>query len=93
MLFKQDFDGKLMDLITLFNPYNSFQPYVSNKLLNDSLTLFYAEHDFCTLECIACVTVKEMQKNVTETLQKIKKPHYFISLKSANKTYFEYLDT
>ena len=54
MLFKQDFDGKLMDLITLFNPYNSFHPYVSNKLLNDSLTLFYAEHDFCTLECIAC---------------------------------------
>ena len=27
----EDFNGNLYDLITLFSPYNAFQPYMDNK--------------------------------------------------------------
>lgn len=70
--FEQDFDGNLMDLITLFHPYNHFQPYVSNKLLNDFLSPFYTKADFCTLECVTCGYCKKAAEkcmNAADTLK------------------------
>lgn len=51
---KEDFDGNLFDLITLFAPYNAFQPYIDNKKLDQFVERFYRYPNFCTDLCESC---------------------------------------
>ncbi len=51
---KEEFDGNLMDLITLFSPYNSFQPYIENRKLDGFIQTFYKNRRFCKDNCSEC---------------------------------------
>ncbi len=51
---KGDFDGNLFELITIFAPYNSFQPYVDNKKLEGYLDSFIKQPGFCKDTCDDC---------------------------------------
>lgn len=51
---REEFDGDIMDLLTLFNPYNGFQPYIDNKKLDGFVERFYLKHDFCEDDCDSC---------------------------------------
>lgn len=52
--FKEDYEGNLYDLITLFDAYNSFQPYIDNKKLEGFVKNFYDHPDFCQEDCTKC---------------------------------------
>lgn len=52
--FSEEYDGNLYDLITLFAPYNSFQPYINNKKLDGFVKRFYDYPNFCNDLCGAC---------------------------------------
>ncbi|MBU3198528.1 U32 family peptidase [Clostridium estertheticum] len=52
--FKEDFDGNLFDLITLFAPYNAFQPYMDNKKLDGFVKGFYDHPGLCSDVCEKC---------------------------------------
>lgn len=52
--FYRDFDGNLMDFISLFQPYNSFQPYIDNKKLDNFIKPFYENRDYCQGVCEKC---------------------------------------
>jgi collagenase-like PrtC family protease len=52
--FKEDYSGNLYSLITLFDSYNSFQPYIDNKSLEGFIKTFYEKPDFCQENCSRC---------------------------------------
>jgi len=52
--FSEEYDGNLFDLITIFAPYNSFQPYLENKKLEGFIKAFYDKPDFCKDTCDSC---------------------------------------
>ena len=52
--FSESYDGNLMDLLTLFNPYNKFQPYIDNKRLDGYINRFYENPAACKGLCSAC---------------------------------------
>lgn len=51
---KESFDGNLYDLITLFAPYTSFQPYIDNKKLESFVKKFFDDPGFCKNCCWTC---------------------------------------
>ncbi len=51
---EEDFDGNLFDLITIFAPYNAFQPYMDNKKLDGFVKTFFEHPDFCQNVCDSC---------------------------------------
>lgn len=50
----EDYQGNLFDLITIFAPYNAFQPYIDNKKLDGFVEKFFREPDFCRNVCDSC---------------------------------------
>lgn len=52
--FREDYDGSLFDLITLFSPYNAFQPYIDNKKLDGFVKGLYDSPGFCRDMCHQC---------------------------------------
>jgi collagenase-like PrtC family protease len=52
--FTEDFNGNLMELITLFAPYNSFQQYVDNKSLDGFVEKFFQNPHQCKETCSTC---------------------------------------
>lgn len=51
---KEEFDGNLHDLITIFAPYTSFQSYMDNKKLDNFVKTFFDNPDFCRDTCETC---------------------------------------
>lgn len=51
---EEEFDGNLFDLITIFAPYNAFQPYIDNKKLEGFVQTFFRNPDFCQNVCDSC---------------------------------------
>jgi hypothetical protein len=49
-----DYQGNLFDLITIFAPYNAFQPYIDNKKLDGFVRKFFEDPDFCRNVCDSC---------------------------------------
>lgn len=52
--FSEKFDGNLMDLLTLYQPYNAFQPVIENNKLKGFLERFYRHPESCNEECKTC---------------------------------------
>lgn len=52
--FSEQFDGNLMDLLTLFQPYNAFQPTIDNCKLQGFLERFYQYPNACNDQCETC---------------------------------------
>ncbi len=48
------FEGNLVDLLTLWNPYNVFQPYIDNRQMDGYLEPFVHKDGFCKGMCQAC---------------------------------------
>ncbi|MFZ5351522.1 MAG: U32 family peptidase [Bacillota bacterium] len=74
--FNENYNGDLMQLITLFEPYNAFQPYLDNKKLEGFVETFYKKPDFCNElceKCNYCLSYAEMCTEVDETKQKNEK--------------------
>lgn len=51
---EEDFQGNLYDLITIFAPYTSFQPYIDNKKLDGFVKTFFDNPNFCQNTCSIC---------------------------------------
>ena len=51
---KESFQGNLYDLITIFAPYTSFQPYINNKKLDGFVKRFFDDPTFCQNTCRTC---------------------------------------
>ena len=73
--FNESFDGNLFDLITLFAPYNSFQPFIDNKKLDGFVKTFYDNPSFCSDTCDSCkycesYAKKSMDFDSTENLNR-----------------------
>lgn len=70
---EENFEGNLYDLITLFSPYNAFQPYIDNKSLNGYIDRFLKENcdDLCD-KCGYCESFaeKSMKKAIALELNK-----------------------
>lgn len=52
--FDMEYDGNLLDLITLYAPYNAFQPYLDNKKLDGFIESFYNNPGLCSGICSQC---------------------------------------
>lgn len=52
--FREDYDGNLFDLITIFAPYNSFQPFIDNKKLDGFVRGMYENPGLCSNVCLKC---------------------------------------
>ncbi len=67
----ESFDGNLFDLITLFSPYNAFQPFVDNKSLDGYIERFLKGpcDDLCD-QCGYCKKFAEKSMKKTETLER-----------------------
>lgn len=50
----ETYEGNLYDLITIFAPYTSFQPYIDNKKLDNFVKKFFDDPGFCQNTCAAC---------------------------------------
>lgn len=48
------YEGNLVDLLTLWNSYNIFQPYIDNKKLEGFLEPFLQNDEFCSGRCDSC---------------------------------------
>ena len=48
------YSGNLIDLLTLWNPYNIFQPVINNPSLNGYLEPFVYNDHFCKDKCNEC---------------------------------------
>lgn len=55
----EDFEGNLFDLITIFAPYNAFQPYIDNKKLEGFVKRFFEDPYFCQNLCDTCNYCKQ----------------------------------
>jgi len=80
--FNGSYNGNLMDLITIFNPYNSFQPYIENKKLNGFLEPFFNTDNFCSQicgKCRHCLTYSHICMNIRETEDLNNKARLFYS--------------
>jgi len=51
---ENNFDGNLIDLLTVFTPYNIVQPYIDNKKLDGFVNRFYLRPDCCNDDCRNC---------------------------------------
>jgi len=51
---KEQFNGDLFALITIFAPYNSFQPYINNKALDGFIEKFVKYPESCSGICDKC---------------------------------------
>jgi collagenase-like PrtC family protease len=51
---KEDYEGNLYDLITIFAPYTSFQPFIDNKKLDNFVKKFFDNPHFCRNICAEC---------------------------------------
>lgn len=60
--FDEKYDGDLMELITIFTPYNAFQPQVDNKKLEGFVDKIYKNHSFCRDNCDKCGYCMEYAK-------------------------------
>jgi collagenase-like PrtC family protease len=72
---KEDFEGNLYDLITIFAPYTAFQTYIDNKKLDGFVKKFFEEPDFCRTLCERCgycngYAHRSMDKKKTEDINK-----------------------
>ncbi len=52
--FNEKFDGNLMDLLTVFKPYNAFQPIINNNNLDGFLQRFFEHPQACSENCEVC---------------------------------------
>ncbi len=52
--FQEEYEGNLFNLITIFAPYNSFNPYVDNKKLDGFIKPFVENSSFCKDICEKC---------------------------------------
>jgi collagenase-like PrtC family protease len=75
---KENFDGNLYDLITLFSPYNAFQPYIDNKSLDGYINRFLKEpcDDLCD-KCGYCESFADKSIDKTKALDLNKKATTF----------------
>ncbi|WP_167957206.1 U32 family peptidase [Anaerosporobacter faecicola] len=94
--FSEDFDGNLFDLITIFAPYNSFQPYVDNKKLDGFVKMFYDKPDFCKDICHSCgycesYAKKSMNSNEVKELNE-KALRFFGEMDTYTKMVNRYLE-
>ncbi len=66
----EDFNGNLYDLITLFSPYNAFQPYMDNKSLDGYIGKFIKQpcDDLCG-ECGYCENFAEKSMEKAKVLE------------------------
>lgn len=67
--FSEEYDGNLLDLITIFAPYNSFQPYMDNKKLEGFVKKFYENTDFCKDMCDSCGYCESYARKCMEAVQ------------------------
>lgn len=51
---KESYQGNLFDLITIFAPYTTFQPYIDNKKLEGFVKTFFHDPYFCKNTCATC---------------------------------------
>jgi collagenase-like PrtC family protease len=51
---KEEYQGNLYDLITIFAPYSSFQPYIDNQKLDGFVKRFFDDPGFCRNTCAGC---------------------------------------
>ncbi len=51
---KESYQGNLFDLITLFAPYTTFQPYIDNQKLQGFVEKFFDDPQFCKNTCATC---------------------------------------
>jgi len=52
--FSESFDGDLMALLTLFQPFTAFQPSIDNKKLDGFIERFFSHPDLCCGLCRNC---------------------------------------
>lgn len=52
--FDESFDGNLFDLITIFAPYNAYQPRIDNAKLDGFIDAFLNNPSFCRDMCSSC---------------------------------------
>jgi len=52
--FEEDFDGNLMDLLSMFANLTSFKVHVDNKKLEGFIKPFYEKDNFCKNNCSTC---------------------------------------
>ncbi len=64
---EEDYDGNLFDLITIFAPYNAFQPYIDNKKLEGFVQRFFHHPDFCQDVCDSCHYCRKYAKKSMDT--------------------------
>jgi len=80
---KEYFDGNLMDLLTNFNPYNTFQPVIDNRSLEGYLAPFHKHESFCTgncEQCKHCIHYAEKSMDVDKSLPLFEKAKDFFQL-------------
>lgn len=77
---EENFEGNLFDLITLFSPYNAFQPYIDNKSLDGYIHRFLKEpcNDLCD-KCGYCESFAEKSIKKSEALNKNKNATTFFT--------------
>ncbi len=69
--FDENYDGDLLELITLFSPYNSFQLKLDNKKLDGYIDRFYNNKNLCNEVCHECNYCSEFiakSMNVDESI-------------------------
>lgn len=67
--FDRHFNGNLLDLLTLFSPYNAFQPYINNSKLDGFIQRFYQNDSFCSNLCDTCGYCLEYAKKSIDMCQ------------------------
>ncbi|NOQ25389.1 MAG: hypothetical protein GQ564_08500 [Bacteroidales bacterium] len=71
--FKEEYEGNLYDLLTLFSPINSYHPFIDNKKLDGYIERFKKDPEFCKNICSECnycdrFAQKSMDKNHMDEL-------------------------
>lgn len=60
--FKEDFDGNIMDLLSMFTSLNSFNVVLDNKKMDGFIEPFYKNEDFCKNDCSVCTYCSDFTK-------------------------------
>lgn len=50
----ESYDGNLLDLLDMFDPTNSFKPFIDNQSLNQFINPFLKTPNFCKNDCTTC---------------------------------------